>query len=166
MKKKITLKSLNLARVFLAGSALMLLVTMAIAGGDSSYGRMLMGWLGWQGGKDGSSIAIVSDDTRNAQHAQSKTTPPPREEEGQSANAACSLIITNVSVGDCRNDAATGNQPKVLVAVFVEWTMPPRRGHRGYGRWGDQNHRPLDRRLRALFAVYPGCQRRHPGCGG
>ncbi|MBK7336508.1 MAG: hypothetical protein IPJ00_10170 [Saprospirales bacterium] len=125
MKKKITLKSLNLVRVFLAGSALMLLVTMAIAGGDSSYGRMLMGWLGWQGGKDGSSIAIVSDDTRNAQHAQSKTTPPPREEEGQSANAACSLTITNVSVGDCRNDAATGNLPKVLVAVFVEWTMPP-----------------------------------------
>ncbi|MDX2135321.1 MAG: SdrD B-like domain-containing protein, partial [Saprospiraceae bacterium] len=39
--------------------------------------------------------------------------------------AACSLTITNVSVGECRNDATTGNQPKVLVAVFLEWTMAP-----------------------------------------
>jgi hypothetical protein len=40
-------------------------------------------------------------------------------------DVACTLTIDKVSVGECRNDAATGNVPKVLVAVFVSWTMAP-----------------------------------------
>ncbi|MFZ4633499.1 MAG: SdrD B-like domain-containing protein, partial [Saprospiraceae bacterium] len=50
---------------------------------------------------------------------------PVRNGGPEKENAACTLTITKVSVGDCRNDATTGNQPKVLVAVFLEWTMPP-----------------------------------------
>ena len=37
----------------------------------------------------------------------------------------CMLDITSVSVGECRNDASTGNMPQVLVSVLLDWTDPP-----------------------------------------
>ena len=38
---------------------------------------------------------------------------------------ACSVDITNISIGECLNNDDTGNMPRVLVAVFVEWVDAP-----------------------------------------
>jgi uncharacterized repeat protein (TIGR01451 family) len=40
------------------------------------------------------------------------------------ADMVCSLVITQVSVSECRNDASTGNIPTALVAVSVAWLDP------------------------------------------
>jgi len=37
--------------------------------------------------------------------------------------ALCSLNIARVIVGDCEYGTRTGNQSKVIVAVFLSWTM-------------------------------------------
>jgi hypothetical protein len=125
MKNKDLLTSKKLRKAFLAASILMLLVSLAIAGGYSGYGRAMMGWLGMQVETESSASAANSADGHATQNTPGKLTPPPKSEDEDGVDAACSLIITNVSVGECRNDAVTGNQPKVLVAVFVSWTDPP-----------------------------------------
>ena len=37
--------------------------------------------------------------------------------------ALCSLNIDRVIIGDCEYGSRTGNQSKVIVAVFLSWTM-------------------------------------------
>ncbi|MBL0237207.1 MAG: hypothetical protein IPQ02_11485 [Saprospiraceae bacterium] len=38
-------------------------------------------------------------------------------------SALCSLNIDRVIIGDCEYGSRTGNQSKVIVAVFLTWTM-------------------------------------------
>ncbi len=40
-------------------------------------------------------------------------------------NAACELYIDRVVVGDCEYGPRTGNNSKVIVAVYLRWVMPP-----------------------------------------
>ncbi|MBK7810445.1 MAG: gliding motility-associated C-terminal domain-containing protein [Saprospiraceae bacterium] len=44
---------------------------------------------------------------------------------GITAPAMCSLTIKKVVVGDCEFGPRTGNQSKLIVAVFLTWTNPP-----------------------------------------
>ncbi|MCC6413984.1 MAG: carboxypeptidase regulatory-like domain-containing protein, partial [Saprospiraceae bacterium] len=55
------------------------------------------------------------------------TKPPLTKKAVETArrDVVCSLLIDNVSIGECRNDVETGFQSKVLVAVFVSWVDPP-----------------------------------------
>ncbi|HEX5626102.1 MAG TPA: hypothetical protein VFX48_08805, partial [Saprospiraceae bacterium] len=39
-------------------------------------------------------------------------------------HAACSLNIDRVVVGDCEYGARTGFRSKIIVAVFLSWSMP------------------------------------------
>ena len=123
MKSKITFEFNGLTRMVLALGTLVLLATLA-TDDNRVYGRSALSWLGWYSGGDKAAVAAAPARKPATNPVRSKITPPPKPAPA-APEAACTLDITKVSVGECRKDAATGNLPKVLVAVFVEWSMPP-----------------------------------------